>query len=237
MNVTNFEPLEEMIGYKFNDQSILRKALTHSSYANENKLKKDMCYERLEFLGDAVLELISSDFIYRKYEQFEEGKLSKLRASIVCEQTLYNCAVLFNLEKFIILGKGEDLTGGRNRPSVVSDVFEALIGAIYLDGGITNAKEFVEKFVLNDIEQKQLFYDSKTILQELFQKKFNTIATYKLIEESGPDHNKVFTSAVYLNDEKIATGSGSSKKHSEQTAAYNAILLLGEKERNNKKSK
>ena len=154
----NLEKLEGIIGYIFKDKHLLSQAMTHSSYANEKKLGKAGCNERLEFLGDAVLELISSDFLFAVYPKVPEGELTKKRASLVCEPSLAYCAREFGLPEFLLLGKGEDMTGGRNRDSIVSDATEALLGAIYLDGGFASAKEFVLKFILNDIEHKQLFY-------------------------------------------------------------------------------
>ena len=182
--------LEARIGYEFKNRNLLILALTHSSYANEKKLGKVGCNERLEFLGDAVLELISSDFLYKKYIQIPEGELTKKRASLVCEPSLAYCARDFGLPQYLLLGKGEDMTGGRNRDSIVSDATEALLGAIYLDGGFASAKEFVLKFILNDLENKQLFYDSKTILQEIVQEKGTHLVEYRLMKEEGPDHNK-----------------------------------------------
>ena len=175
--------LEARIGYEFKNRNLLILALTHSSYANEKKLGKVGCNERLEFLGDAVLELISSDFLYKKYIQIPEGELTKKRASLVCEPSLAYCARDFGLPQYLLLGKGEDMTGGRNRDSIVSDATEALLGAIYLDGGFASAKEFVLKFILNDLENKQLFYDSKTILQEIVQEKGTQPVEYVLIKD------------------------------------------------------
>ena len=174
--------LEARIGYEFKNRNLLILALTHSSYANEKKLGKVGCNERLEFLGDAVLELISSDFLYKKYIQIPEGELTKKRASLVCEPSLAYCARDFGLPQYLLLGKGEDMTGGRNRDSIVSDATEALLGAIYLDGGFASAKEFVLKFILNDLENKQLFYDSKTILQEIVQEKGTHLVEYRLMK-------------------------------------------------------
>ena len=156
------EPKEfqQKIGYQFNDEKLLTQALTHSSYANEKHMKKLSDNERLEFLGDAVLEIISSDFLYKNYTDQPEGELTKLRASLVCEPTLAICAKEIGLGDYLRLGRGEDLTGGRGRKSILSDALEAVIGAIYLDGGFANAKEFVLKYILTDIEHKQLFYDS-----------------------------------------------------------------------------
>ncbi len=215
--------LEARIGYEFKNRNLLILALTHSSYANEKKLGKVGCNERLEFLGDAVLELISSDFLYKKYTQIPEGELTKKRASLVCEPSLAYCAREFGLPQYLLLGKGEDMTGGRNRDSIVSDATEALLGAIYLDGGFASAKEFVLKFILNDLENKQLFYDSKTILQEIVQEKGTHLVEYRLMKEEGPDHNKSFTVAVLVSGQVMGTGVGHTKKAAEQEAAYQAI--------------
>ena len=223
------EELEEIIGYHFKNKHYLTQALTHSSYANEKKLGKLGSNERLEFLGDAVLELISSDYLYARFTQIPEGELTKKRASLVCEPSLAYCAREFGLPQFLLLGKGEDMTGGRNRDSIVSDATEALLGAIYLDGGFANAKEFVLNFILNDIEHKQLFYDSKTILQEIVQANFKEVISYHLIGEEGPDHNKIFRVAVHIGEEEYGVGEGRTKKAAEQEAAYISILKLHEK--------
>ena len=160
---------QKKIGYQFQQEGLLRQALTHSSYANEHKMNRIECNERLEFLGDAVLELVSSEHLFAQFPQMPEGELTRLRASLVCEPTLAFCARELNLGDYLFLGKGEDQTGGRKRKSILSDAFEAIIGAIYLDGGFANAKEFIHRFVLNNVEHMQLFYDSKTILQEIVQ--------------------------------------------------------------------
>ena len=220
------EELEEIIGYHFKNKHYLTQALTHSSYANEKKLGKLGSNERLEFLGDAVLELISSDYLYARFTQIPEGELTKKRASLVCEPSLAYCAREFGLPQFLLLGKGEDMTGGRNRDSIVSDATEALLGAIYLDGGLANAKEFIHKFILNDIEHKQLFYDSKTILQEMVQAKYKETLVYELIKEEGPDHNKSFEVCVKIGDEEIGRGLGRTKKAAEQVAAYHGICRI-----------
>lgn len=220
------EELEEIIGYHFKNKHYLTQALTHSSYANEKKLGKLGSNERLEFLGDAVLELISSDYLYARFTQIPEGELTKKRASLVCEPSLAYCAREFGLPQFLLLGKGEDMTGGRNRDSIVSDATEALLGAIYLDGGFANAKEFVLNFILNDIEHKQLFYDSKTILQEMVQAKYKETLVYELIKEEGPDHNKSFEVCVKIGDEEIGRGLGRTKKAAEQVAAYHGICRI-----------
>lgn len=225
------EPKEfqQKIGYQFNDEKLLTQALTHSSYANEKHMKKLSDNERLEFLGDAVLEIISSDFLYKNYTDQPEGELTKLRASLVCEPTLAICAKEIGLGDYLRLGRGEDLTGGRGRKSILSDALEAVIGAIYLDGGFANAKEFVLKYILTDIEHKQLFYDSKTILQELIQGKHEQLS-YELIDESGPDHDKQFTVAVLVDGERVSEGEGHTKKAAEQQAAYQALLLYRNRE-------
>lgn len=218
--------LEQKIGYVFRSPAMLMQAMCHSSYANEHKpMLRDN--ERLEFLGDAVLEVISSDFLYHNYPELPEGKLTKLRASIVCEPTLALCARAFDLDKYLLLGRGEEMTGGRTRNSIISDALEALIGAIYLDGGFANAKEFVERFILTDIEHKKLFYDSKTILQEIVQRDFKEEEIkYVIIGEEGPDHAKRFIVEVQIGSRVAGTGRGSTKKAAEQEAAYHAIIEL-----------
>ena len=223
---TNLKKLEQVIGYEFKNQRLLAHALTHSSYANEKHWDKTKCNERLEFLGDAVLELLSSDFLFKNYASMPEGEMTKLRASLVCEPTLAFCAEAISLGDYLLLGKGEDLTGGRKRPSVVSDAMEAMIGAIYLDGGLANAKEFVHRFILNDIEHKQLFYDSKTILQEIVQAEFKDGLVYELLKEDGPDHNKTFEVCVKIGNRVIGHGTGRTKKAAEQVAAYHGICEL-----------
>ena len=170
--MADLNEFQSKIGYTFKNRHLLEQALTHSSYANEKHMKKHSDNERLEFLGDAVLEIVSSEFLFINYPQKPEGELTKLRASIVCEPTLALCTKPLDLGKYLRLGRGEDHTGGRKRKSILSDALEAVIGAIYLDGGFTNAKEFVLRFIMTDIENKQLFYDSKTILQELIQGSF-----------------------------------------------------------------
>jgi len=218
--------LEKTIGYQFRDASLLELALTHSSYAHEHFNGKNQDNERLEFLGDAVLELVSSDYLYSQHEKYPEGELTKLRASIVCEPSLAMCAEAISLGRYLKLGKGEESTGGRNRASITSDAMEALIGAIYLDGGFANAKEFVMKFILNDLENKQLFYDSKTILQEIVQRDFSEPLTYELIAEEGPDHDKRFTVRAKIGKISYGEGVGHTKKAAQQIAAYQTILQL-----------
>ena len=221
--------LEKKIGYRFKDRLLLRQALTHSSYANEMKINKYKDYERLEFLGDAVLELVSSDFLFREREETPEGELTKMRASMVCEPALAYCAREFSLEQFILLGKGEEATGGRTRDSIVSDVMEAVIGAIYLDGGLEEASAFIHRFILSDLEHKQLFYDAKTILQELVQQENTGGLRYELVKEEGPQHDKIFEVAVYVGEKKAGWGVGHSKKAAQQQAAYQALLARKER--------
>ena len=220
---------QKKIGYQFQQEGLLRQALTHSSYANEHRMKKLSDNERLEFLGDAVLEIVTSDFLYHEHTDVPEGELTRVRASIVCEQTLAFCTRALNLGDYLFLGNGEDQTGGRKRKSILSDAFEAIIGAIYLDGGFANAKEFIHRFVLNNVEHMQLFYDSKTILQELIQGRHEQLS-YELIDESGPDHDKQFTVAVLVDGERVSEGEGHTKKAAEQQAAYQALLLYRNRE-------
>lgn len=226
MKERQLRELQETIGYEFKDRALLKQALTHSSYANEHKMDHSHCNERLEFLGDAVLELVISDFLYHKYADLPEGELTKTRASIVCEPTLAACAGDIRLGERLYLGKGEEATGGRLRNSVVSDAFEALIGAVYLDGGLACARELITRFVLNDIEHKKLFYDSKTILQEMVQSRQDGPLTYELVREEGPDHDKHFEVCARMGEQEIGRGEGRTKKAAEQMAAYKGILFL-----------
>ncbi len=226
INQEKMGEFENKIGYHFQNRNYLRQALSHSSYANEMRLSKLANNERLEFLGDAVLELMSSEYIFRTNEQMHEGEMTKLRASLVCEPTLAMCAREINLGDYILLGKGEIATGGATRDSILSDAFEAVIGAIYLDGGFTSAKEFIMKYVLDDIDSKKLFFDSKTILQEIVQADYKEPLQYKLLGESGPDHDKVFTVAAIVDGKELSQGTGKTKKAAEQAAAYQAILKL-----------
>ena len=222
--------LEEKIGYCFQDQELLKHALRHSSYVNEKHMKKHECNERLEFLGDAVLEVVSSEFLFFEHQTMPEGELTKKRASMVCEPALAFCARDIDLGEYLLLGKVEEATGGRKRDSVTSDAMEALIGAIYLDGGFASAKEFIHRFILNDLENKKLFFDSKTILQEIVQGSSDEHVSYELIREEGPDHNKTFCTAVRIGGRTYGEGEGRTKKASEQQAAYQAILRLQEKQ-------
>lgn len=225
----DLEKLEQKIRYAFQDCGLLKQAMTHSSFANEKHLPKNKCNERLEFLGDAVLELVSSEFLFFGNPRMPEGQLTKTRASMVCEPALAFCARELSLGEYLLLGKGEETTGGRNRDSIISDALEALIGAIYIDGGFANAKEFIEKFIFNDLEHKKLFFDSKTILQETVQANLKDAVTYRLLKEEGPDHDKCFCTAVYIGEQLFGTGKGRTKKAAEQEAAYRSILMLHKK--------
>lgn len=228
MSEQKINELQDKIGYQFHNVSLLKNALTHSSYANEKHWQYSRNNERLEFLGDAVLELASSEYIYSLKPQMEEGRMTKLRASLVCEMSLAYSARELCLGEFLYLGKGEHVTGGKDRDSILSDAFEAIIGAIYLDGGLENAKNFVNRHVLSDIEQKQLFHDSKTILQEMVQSCFRkgTQLKYALLEEHGPDHNKSFSVVCQINNTSYGSGTGRTKKAAEQKAAYETIVIL-----------
>lgn len=220
------EELEKKIEYQFQNKLLIRQALTHSSFANEQKINKYDDYERLEFLGDAVLELVSSEFLFRENKKMTEGQLTKMRASMVCEQALAYCAREFGLEEYILLGRGEEMTGGRTKDSIISDVMEAMIGAVYVDAGMEAAKTFIHRFILSDLEHKQLFYDAKTILQERVQRDNSQNLHYVLIREEGPDHDKIFVVEARIGEEKIGEGQGRTKKAAEQQAAYQALVSL-----------
>lgn len=223
MNQSNQEDFQKRIKIRFHDQKLLTTALTHSSYANERKLPRGKDNERLEFLVDAVLELIMSDYLFKTYRDEPEGKLTKMRASLVCEPTLAFCAKDIALGDYLLLSKGEDLTGGRERNSILSDAFEAVIGAVYLDQGFEEARKFVETYLLQDVDEKVLFYDAKTSLQELVQSISKESLSYILTKEEGPDHQKTFTVEAKLGGKVIGTGAGRSKKSAEQMAAYEAM--------------
>ena len=223
--MNNLQDLEKKINYTFKDKALIKRAMMHSSYINEKHLEKYECNERLEFLGDAVLELVSSEFLFLDMPEVSEGKLTKTRASMVCEPALAYCARDIELGSYLLLGKGEDATGGRERDSVTSDAMEALIGAIYLDGGFTNAKEFIHKFILTDLENKKLFYDSKTILQEMVQAKMEEPIIYELINEEGPDHNKSFTVQVLIGSDIYGTGTGRTKKRQQNKKQLTRLYL------------
>lgn len=225
-NLNGTKELQNIIGYSFKNEVYLVTALSHSSYINELKVNKTDNYERQEFLGDAVLELSVSKYLFLNYPDMPEGEMTKLRASLVCEPTLaYIARKELDLQSFILLGKGEENTGGRDRDSIISDIFEAVIGAIYLDGGFEPANEFIKKYVLTDMTEKIEFVDSKTRLQEKVQAISKSLE-YKLVSEEGPAHNRIYTTEVYIDDELYGSGQGKTKKNSEQHAAYEALKRL-----------
>ncbi|MBR6487226.1 MAG: ribonuclease III [Lachnospiraceae bacterium] len=223
--IEGYKELEGRLGYSFKDSSIIVNALTHSSFKNEKPDVKD--YERLEFLGDAVLELTVSEFLYKDNPDMREGDMTKMRASLVCEPTLAYCAQELSLGEYILLGRGEEKTGGRGRESIISDVFEAIIGALYLDGGQNVAGDFIRKYVLTDYRNKIEFRDSKTTLQEYVQDKGYSME-YVLTGESGPDHHKQYTVKVVIGGRDCGSGVGTSKKRAEQNAAYEALKRFKE---------
>ena len=228
-NTDGYRELEKRIGYSFRNSTYLQTALSHSSYINELKLNRHDDYERCEFLGDAVLELVVSEFLFKKHKKMREGEMTKLRASLVCEPTLAFCARSgFDLGKYVLLGKGEDASGGRGRDSIISDVFEAIIGAIYLDGGFECARDFIGRFVLTDYEQKIGFRDSKTTLQEYAQDRGLKLV-YELVEEKGPEHDRDYVMRASLGDDISETGIAKSKKAAQQNAAYAILNRLGVK--------
>ncbi|MEG0942717.1 MAG: ribonuclease III [Angelakisella sp.] len=219
---------EEKIGYSFQNKKLLQRALTHSSYANESKERPE-CNERMEFLGDAVLSLAVSNHIFHRYH-LDEGDLTKIRASLVCEKSLFKFAKEIDLGNALLLGKGEEQMGGRTRASILSDAFEAVIAAIYLDGGMEEAAKFVLRFAIRELEQsrKHAFVDYKTMLQEIVQKNPEEKVSYVLVREDGPDHEKTFEVEVHLNSNVIGRGAANSKKSAEQLAAKEALELMGE---------
>lgn len=220
------EQLQNNLGYHFKNSALLARALTHSSYANERHVDTGD-NERLEFLGDSVLGFITAEYLFANHRDFPEGELTKLRAYAVCEKSLFSYAEEIGLGNYLKLGKGEERTGGRTRPSVLSDAFEAVIAAIYLDGGMDEAKKFVLRFVVPYVEAKPTFKDYKTMLQEVVQKNQGETLEYVLVSETGPDHDKCFTVEVHLNSNVIGRGVGGSKKKAEQNAAKEALELMG----------
>ena len=224
----NFEEFQGKIRYYFNDKELLIEALSHSSYANE-KRKGRNSNERLEFLGDSVLSIVVSQYLFEHFTHLPEGELTKIRASLVCEKSLYEFAKQIDLGEHILLGKGEENTGGRERVSILADAFEAVIAAVFLDGGLEAAKRHILKFIPKDIDDRKpvSFSDHKTILQEIIQKNPEEKVEYKLVGQSGPDHNKAFKVQVRLNSNVIGTGIGRSKKEAEQMAAKEALELMG----------
>ena len=227
-DIENIIYFEKEIRYEFKDKNLLFNALLHSSYANEKKNPKGS-NERLEFLGDSVLSVVVSDYLYKNLTSVAEGDLTKLRASLVCEKSLHVFAKQINLGRYIFLGKGEENTGGRERPSILADAFEAVIAAIYLDGGMEAARKHILRFIpeIPTNGTKMAFGDFKTVLQEIVQKNPEEKVEYVLIGEEGPDHNKRFVVEVMLNSQVIGKGKGRSKKDAEQLAAKEALELMG----------
>lgn len=226
----NTEEFESKIGYVFNDKKLLQTALTHSSYANEVKDKHFENNERLEFLGDAVLGIIVAEYLFSHHSHVPEGELTRLRAMMVCEKSLYEFAVQIELGHYLCLGRGEENTGGRERPSILADAFEAVIAAVYIDGGLEAARKYVtsfaDKFFSSRI--KSNIKDYKTALQEIVQKNRGERLEYVMTAENGPDHDKEFIVEVHLNSNVISEGRGGSKKEAEQMAAKEALSLMGQ---------
>jgi len=220
------EEFQNIIKYQFKEIDIINEALTHSSYSNEYRGKHIYNNERLEFLGDSVLSTVISEYVYLKYSNLPEGELTKMRANVVCEPSLARQAKSIDLGKYLLLGKGEEVTGGRNRISILADTFEAVIGALYLDGGIETARKFILNMLKDSIElasKGNLFRDYKTDLQELLQSKFDDKISYRVVDEIGPDHDKTFEIEVVLGDKVLGRGRGKSKKEAEQNAAKKAL--------------
>ena len=220
--------LEKRLGHVFHDRALLEIALTHSSYANENRSQGIVCNERLEFLGDSVLGVTVADFLYRRYADMPEGRMTRLRSELVCEQSLYQVALKLELGSFLRLGRGEEHNGGRRRASILSDAVEALIAAMYLDGGMSAASDFIHRWLLSELgsAEPECFTDFKTALQELIQRESGRVLSYELIDEQGPDHDKVFTVQVLLNGLPVGRGQGRTKKEAEQASARNALEEL-----------
>jgi len=225
--MNDYSFLEELLNYKFSDKGLLLEALTHKSYSHEHKLSRN--YERLEFLGDAVLQLIVTEYLVAKYKQFDEGVLSKYRGYFVSEQFLSEMAKEIRLGDFVRLGKGEEQNGGKNKSSLLCDIFESLVAALYIDGGYNCARSVVINLSSDRIDETidgNRFIDGKTELQKLTQKNFEQLPDYRVISESGPEHDKVFVVEVIINGKSVAIGKGKSKKKAEQDAAKKALLVL-----------
>ena len=218
--------LEERLGHSFRNRALLETAVTHSSYANENRASGIVCNERLEFLGDSVLGVTVADFLYRHFPDMPEGRMTRLRAELVCEKSLAAVAERLSLGEHLLLGNGEDQSGGRRRPSILCDVMEAVVAASYLDGGFAVASDIVTRLILPQLAEAEKTHDYKTELQELVQRKKSQQLSYELISETGPDHCKEFNVRVLLNGREVGTGSGTSKKRAEQAAAAQAIVRL-----------
>lgn len=217
----NIEEFEKIINYTFKDKDLIKNALIHSSYANEKNLKIDN--ERLEFLGDSVLGFVTAEYLFEIYKNRPEGELTKLRAAVVCEKSLFKFSEKISLGTFIYMGKGEENSGGRNRPSILSDAFEAVIAAMYLDGGMEAVKPYILQFISEAVKREANFKDNKSLLQEEVQKTKGNTIVYEELSASGPDHEKIFSFAVKINGKIVGEGEGRSKKEAEQAAAGNAL--------------
>ncbi len=220
------ESLEKKLGYRFRDRALLGEALNHSSYANEHRggLGSN---ERLEFLGDSVLGFVSAEYLFREHPDLPEGDLTRMRASLVCGQSLYEVARELELGSYLKLGRGEEAGGGRERQSILADATEAVFAAVYLDGGIQPVRELIARVLLSQAPAAEERRDYKTTLQEVVQRRSGQVLTYHMLSQSGPDHNKTFLFEVRLNDESVGCGEGHSKKEAEQAAARDALEKMG----------
>lgn len=222
------ESLEKTLQYTFKNRELLSEALNHSSYANEHRGASVNSNERLEFLGDSVLGFVTAEFLFKTYGKLPEGDLTRMRAALVCEQSLYEVAKLLDLGRYLRLGKGEEAGGGRERQSILADAVEAVFAAVYLDSGMEEVRSLIYRVLLSHAPAAEERRDYKTTLQEVIQRKSGQVLTYHMVSESGPDHNKTFTFAVHLNGEPIGQGSGHSKKEAEQAAARDALAQVSE---------
>ena len=220
--------LEEKLGYRFRDIGLLEHALTHSSYANEHRSSGITSNERLEFLGDSVLGMVVAEYLFDAHPDMPEGELTRTRAALVCEASLYEVACALNLGRYLRLGKGEDAGGGRTRPSILADATEATLAAVYLDGGIGPARAIIQAYILDKEQEKSADRDYKTALQELVQRHPGQAVSYRLVDETGPDHARVFVMEVSVGGKPVGVGRGRSKKEAEQMSAKAALEKLGE---------
>lgn len=220
--------LEEKLGYRFRNIGLLEHALTHSSYANEHRSSGITSNERLEFLGDSVLGMVVAEYLFSTHPNMPEGELTRTRAALVCETSLYEVACALNLGRYLRLGKGEDAGGGRTRPSILADATEATLAAVYLDGGIDSARAIIQTYILDKEQEKSADRDYKTALQELVQRHPGQAVSYRLIDETGPDHARVFVMEVSVGGKPVGVGRGRSKKEAEQMSAKAALEKLGE---------
>ena len=235
-DLKKLEKLEKSLGYTFNNQSILKESITHKSYAHEKKTSISSCNERMEFLGDSVLELIISEYLFTTYTKYTEADLSKIKAYIVQESSLAETAKKLDIGSYLLLGKGEEITGGREKPSLLADAFEAVLSAIYIDGGLENAREFVLDNLSHKVEKlaaNQFIFDFKTELQEAVQARYGILPKYITHNEEGPEHKKVFEVEVYIKDDLFGSGKGRTKKAAAQKAAEAALAKIKESHETN----